>query len=156
MRRYVFGMAFLIGVLAGLRALTPAAATAWAVRLGWLNVTGPLALVGALPVVIVLTLLAIGELVGDKLPGTPARTALPGLSARIVVGAFTGACVAMGGGQSVVVGAVLGAMGGIVGAYGGYFVRTGLVKASNLPDLVVALGEDAVAIAGALWVVSRL
>jgi len=144
----------LIGLLAGLRALTPAAATAWAVHLGWLPLDGPLALIGWLPVAIVLTLLAIGELIGDKLPNTPAQTALPGLAARLFVGAVTGACVARGGGGSLGVGIGIGAIGGIVGAYGGYWARTGAVKALKLPDIVVALVEDAGAIAGALWVVS--
>ncbi|MEO6030049.1 MAG: DUF4126 family protein [Candidatus Binatia bacterium] len=148
-------MSLLIGLLAGLRALTPAAATAWAVRLGWLPLDGPLALIGWLPVVIVLTLLAIGELIGDKLPNTPARTALPGLAERIFVGAVTGACIGRGGGGSLAFGIVLGAIGGIIGAYGGDLLRTGAVKVTKLPDIVVALVEDAVAIAGALWVVSR-
>jgi uncharacterized membrane protein len=75
--------------------------------------------------------------------------------ARIAVGAFTGACVAQGGGRRVPLGVVLGALGGIVGAYGGYFARTGTVRALQLPDIVVALLEDAVAIVGSAWVVSR-
>ena len=52
-------LAFLIGLFAGLRSLTPPAATAWAVYLGWLKLQGPLALIGTLPAVIVLTLLAL-------------------------------------------------------------------------------------------------
>lgn len=147
-------VAFLIGLCAGLRALTPAAATAWAVHFGWLELGGALSLIGALPVAIVLTVLAVAELVADKLPNTPARTALPGLTARIAVGALTGACIASAGGQGVVAGVVLGAMGGIVGAYGGYQLRTRLVTALHVPDVFVALLEDVVAIGGALWIAS--
>jgi uncharacterized membrane protein len=147
--------AFLIGFFAGLRSLTAPAATAWAVHLGWLKLQGPLALIGSLPSVAIFTLLAVVELVADKLPKTPSRTAPPGLIARIVTGAVTGACVAAGGGQGAVLGAVLGAAGGVVGCFAGYQVRTGLVKALGTRDLYVALIEDLVAIAGCLWVVSR-
>lgn len=149
-------MAFVIGCLAGLRALTPAAATAWAVRLGWLPLDGWLALIGSLPAVIVLSLFAAMELVGDKLPSTPARTALPGLAARLFVGAVTGACVARSAGRSAVGGVVLGLLGAVIGTYGGYFARTGIGKALGVPDLPVALIEDAIAVAGALWVVSHV
>jgi len=147
--------AFLIGFFAGLRSLTAPAATAWAVHLNWLKLQGPLALIGSLPSVAIFTLLAVVELVADKLPKTPSRTAPPGLIARIVTGAVTGACVAAGGGQGAVLGAVLGAAGGVVGCFAGYQVRTGLVKALGTRDLYVALIEDLVAIAGCLWVVSR-
>ena len=147
--------AFLIGFFAGLRSLTAPAATAWAVHLGWLKLHGPLALIGSLPSVAIFTLLAVVELVADKLPKTPSRTAPPGLIARIVTGAVTGACVAAGGGQGAVLGVVLGAAGGVVGCFAGYQVRTGLVKALGTRDLYVALIEDLVAIAGCLWVVSR-
>lgn len=147
--------AFLIGLFAGLRSLTPPAAVAWAVHLGWLKLARPLSLVGALPAVIILSLLAITELIFDKLPNTPNRTAPPGLIARIVTGGFTGACVSIGGGQSAYVGAALGAIGGIVGCFGGYHARAWLVKTLRQPDFNVALLEDLIAIGGSLFIVSR-
>ena len=147
--------AFLIGLFAGLRSLTAPATTAWAAHLGWLRLERPLSLIGSLPSVVIFTLLAIAELVADKLPKTPSRTAPPGLIARIVMGGLSGACVAAGGGQGVLPGAALGAVGGVAGCFGGYQARTRLVKALSVPDLYVALFEDVVAIAGCLWVVSR-
>jgi uncharacterized membrane protein len=83
--------AFLIGFFAGLRSLTAPATTAWAVYLGWLKLERPLALIGSLPAVAIFTLLAIVELVADKLPQTPSRTSPPGLIARIVMGGLPGA-----------------------------------------------------------------
>ncbi len=148
-------LAFLIGLFAGLRSLTAPAATAWAAHLGWLKLERPLSLIGSLPAVVIFTLLAVAELVADKLPKTPNRTSPVPLIARVVMGALTGACVAVGGGQSAVAGAVLGIVGSLVGTFGGYQVRTRLVKALGAPDIYVALLEDIVTIAGSLWVVSR-
>ncbi len=148
-------LAFLIGLFAGLRSLTPPAMIAWATRLGWLKLERPFSLIGTLPSVAIFTLLAIVELVADKLPKTPSRTAPPGLIARIVMGGLSGACIAAGGAQSALFGALLGIVGALVGCFGGYQVRTRLVKALGTPDIYIALAEDLVTIAGCLWVVSQ-
>jgi uncharacterized membrane protein len=79
----------------------------------------------------------------------------PGLIARIVLCGLSGAGVAVSGAQSIVLGAFSGVVGGIVGAFAGYEVRTRIVKALKVPDLVVALLEDVVAIGGGLFIVSR-
>src|SRR5690242_4456976 len=147
--------AFLIGLFAGLRSLTPPAAVAWAVYLGWLTLTRRMSLVGALPAVIILSLLAITEVIFDKLPNTPNRTAPLGLIGRIVTGGFTGACVSLGGGQSAYVGAALGVIGGIVGCFAGYQARARLEESRRQPDFNIALVEDLIAIGGSLFIVSR-
>ena len=153
---YVLLLAFLIGVFAGLRSLTAPAATAWGAHLRWLSLQSPLAWLGSWPAVILFTLLALGELVADKLPKTPSRTAPPGLIARVLLGGLSGASVYFAGSnQAIWPGAVVGAIGGIVGCLGGYQARTRLVKALGLPDFVVAVMEDLVAIGGSLWAVSR-
>jgi uncharacterized membrane protein len=147
--------AFLIGLFAGLRSFTPPAAVAWAVHLGWLKLARPLSLIGSLPALIILSLLAIAEIIFDKLPNTPNRTAPPGLIARIVTGGLTGACVAIGGGKSAFLGAALGSIGGIAGCFAGYHARVRLVKFLRQPDFNVALLEDLIAIGGSLFIVSR-
>src|SRR6185369_7401652 len=147
--------AFLIGLFAGLRSLTPPAAVAWARYLGWLRRARPLSLIGWVPSVIILPLLAITELIFDKLPNTPSRTAPPGLIARIVTGGLTGACVSVGGGRSAYVGAGLGVIGGIVGCFAGYQARKRIVKSLRQPDFNIALVEDLIAIGGSLFAVSR-
>ena len=147
--------AFLIGLFAGLRSLTPPAALAWAVYLGWLTLARPLSLIGSLPAVIILSLLALTEIIFDKLLNTPNRTAPLGLIGRIVTGGFTGACVSLGGGKSAYVGAGLGMIGGIVGSFAGFHARSRLVKSLRLPDFNIALVEDLIAIGGSLFIVSR-
>jgi uncharacterized membrane protein len=148
-------LSFLIGVFAGIRSLTPPAMVAWAVHLGWLKLDRPLALIGSIPAVAILSVLAVAELVADKLPNTPNRTSPPGLIVRILTGGIAGACVSSGGGQGAALGAVLGVIGGIAGAFGGYQARTRLVKALGSPDIYIAMLEDLVAIGGSFWVVTR-
>ena len=71
-------LALLIGVVAGLRSLTAPAVVAWAAFLGWIDLHGTWASwVANVITVVVLTILAVGELVTDKLPKTPPRTAPP-------------------------------------------------------------------------------
>jgi uncharacterized membrane protein len=152
---YVLLLAFLIGFLAGLRSLTPPAATSLAAHADWLKLPHLLSWVGSLPAAIIFSLLALFELVNDKLPKTPSRTAPAGLIARGVMGGFTGACVAAAGAQGIVIGALLGIAGAMAGTFGGYHARKGLVKATGAPDFVIAVVEDLVAIGGSLWVVSR-
>jgi uncharacterized membrane protein len=136
--------------------MTAPAIVAWAAHRGWLNLlNSSLSFMGSTPAVVVFTLSAVGELVVDKLPSKPRRTAGLGLIGRCVLGGLSGAAVAASGAQSIALGAVLGAAGGIVGAFAGYEVRTHLVRALKAPDFVIALPEDAVAIGGALLIVSR-
>jgi uncharacterized membrane protein len=152
----VLVLAFLIGIVGGLRSLTAPAVVAWAAHRKWLNLhDSPLSFMGSTVAVGVFTVLALGELVLDKLPSTPSRTAPGGLISRIAFGGLSGATVAAGGLQPIVLGAVLGATGGIVGAFAGYQARTRLVRAAEVPDFVIACLEDAIAIGGALLIVSR-
>ena len=149
-------LAFCIGVVAGLRSLTAPATVAWAAHLGWLYLhDSPLAFMGSVWAVALFTLLALIEFVTDQLPTTPARTTAVPLTARIVMGALSGACLGVAGGASLWLSAVLGAIGGIAGAFGGYQARLGLVRALHVPDFAVAVPEDLVAICLGLLIASR-
>ena len=86
---YVFVLALGIGIVAGLRSLTAPAVVAWGAHLGWLNLHGsPLAFMGSTTAVAIFSVLAIGELIADKLPMIPKRTAPAPLIARVVTEAF--------------------------------------------------------------------
>lgn len=153
---YLLLLAFSIGLVAGLRSLTAPAVVSWAAQRGWINLHGSaLSFMGSTAAVAIFTILAVVELVTDKLPSTPARTKPPGLIARVLLGGLSGAAIWLAGGQSAAMGACLGAAGGVVGALVGYQVRTGLVRALKVPDIVIALLEDLVAITGALFFVTR-
>lgn len=152
----ILALAFAIGVIAGLRTFTAPAVVCWAAHLGWINLHGShLAFLGSTVTVVIVTLLAIFELVNDKLPATPNRTTPGPLGARIVMGALCGAALAIGGGQGVPLGAIAGTVGSVVGAFGGYQARHQIVTLLKVKDFGVALVEDLVAICGALLVVTR-
>jgi uncharacterized membrane protein len=150
-------LCFLIGVIGGLRALTPPAVVCWGAYLGWLHFAGtPLGFIDHTVTLVIFTLLALGEIVNDKLPKTPARTSIPQLIPRALLGACAAAALAVSAGGGVVVAAILGIVGSLAGAFGGYNVRHAIVTKANLPDLPVALVEDLIAIGGGLLIVSRL
>lgn len=148
-------MAFLLGFLAGLRSMTPLAAVAWGARLGWLHLDGtPLTFFASAAAAYLLTALMLAELVADKLPRTPSRTQPGPFIGRIVTGGLAGAALLGGTGGSLALGALLGALGAVAGTLGGYRARTGVVRKLGVPDYVVALAEDAVAVGGACLILS--
>jgi len=71
------------------------------------------------------------------------------------MGALTGACVAAAGGQWAGIGAACGVAGSMAGAFAGYHARKRSAQALGVPDIYVALVEDLMCVAGALWVVTR-
>ena len=153
---YVFEVAFGIGFAAGLRAFTPPAVVAWAAHLGLLNLNNsPLAFMGTTIAVVIFSLLAVFELIGDLRPQTPKRTAPVPLVARILMGGLCGACLCAPSHQSLVVGAILGGIGGLIGAFAGYEIRRRLVAALNIKDIFIALLEDLVTIGLAYFFVTR-
>lgn len=151
----VYLLALLLGVVAGLRAMTAPASVSWAAYLGWLDLSGTwLAFLGSIWATVILTLLALVELVTDQLPTTPSRTVPVQFGARILTGALSGAAVGTAGG-SIVGGLVAGIVGAVVGTLGGRAFRARLASAFG-SDRPAALVEDAVAIGGALLIVSAL
>jgi uncharacterized membrane protein len=153
---YVVAFAFGIGFAAGLRSLTPPAIVAWAAHLGWLNLNNtPLAFMGSIIAVIIFSLLALFELFADLQPSTGKRTAPVPLIARIVTGGLCGACICGANHQSLVLGAILGGVGAVIGAFAGYEARKKLVATLNIKDAFVAVFEDLVTIGLACFFVSR-
>jgi uncharacterized membrane protein len=152
-----FLLSFLLGFVDGLRSMTAPAVVCWGAYLGWLHFAGTkFAFIDHRSTLIIFTLLGIIELVVDKLPNTPSRTAPVGLIARIVLGGASGVALATGAGVSVSVAGVIASIGAIAGAFTGYHIRRAVVLKARVPDLVVAIAEDAIAIAGGLLIVSHI
>jgi uncharacterized membrane protein len=151
----IYCWAFLIGVIAGLRSLTAPAAVSWAARLGWLHLENTwLAFMGYAATPYIFSVLAIGELISDKLPKIPSRKAPLGFGARIVTGALCGAAIGLASGAWMAC-LLAGIVGAVVGTLGGYEFRARLVQAIGGKDLPIALLEDAIAIGGAFLIVTR-
>ncbi len=149
-------LAFGIGVVAGLRSFTAPAVVAWAARLGWINLAGSsLAFMGSIWAAVIFTVAALGEFVWDQLPVATPRTDAPGLTARILTGLLTGACLGIAGNASPWLAGLFGATGAVAGAFGGYHARAGLVRALRAPDFAVATPEDLVAIGLGVLLVTR-
>jgi uncharacterized membrane protein len=151
----VYFLALLIGVIAGLRAMTAPAAIAFAAHFGLLNLSGTwLAFLGYRWTPWILLALAIGEWVTDQLPTTPSRKVPVQFGTRILMGAMTGGAVGVAAG-SLWIGAIVGVIGAIIGTLGGAAAR-GRMAAAFGKDRPAALIEDAVAIAAAVLIVLAL
>ena len=152
----VLALAFGIGVIAGLRSMTAPAVVSLAAHWKWLELgQSPLAFLSSAAAAYIFAAGALVELVVDKLPKTPPRTAAVGLIARVALGGLSGAALCAAANLSVVIGALLGGVGGVVGAFAGYAARKRLVSSLRVPDLVVAFIEDAVAIGIGFFIASR-
>ena len=140
--------AFQIGVIAGMRSMMAPALVSYK-----LSHKTPDPLPGSLlhfmtssKTSTTLAVLAGGELIGDKLPQTPDRTAFPQVSGRLVSGALSGAALTEADGQSLAYGAVLGTVGAVVGT----FARHWLTHEKGLPGSWVAVAEDLLALGAGL------
>ena len=148
----IYLLCVIIGIAAGLRAVTPLAAISIGAWLGWIDLSATWAgFLGNIIAVIILVVVAGLELVGDQLPKTPSRKETGPFIARVVSGALAGMLLGLPSGDWIV-GLVLGAVGGVIGTLGGYEARRWLAGQLKR-DLPAALIEDTVAIIVALAVV---
>jgi len=148
--------AFLIGIIAGLRAFMALAMVSLAAGFGWLHLDGsPLHFMGHIVTRVIFCFGALGELVNDKLPKTPSRKVPPQFIARIVTGSLSGATIGSSE-HSLIGGLGAGAIGAIAGTLGGAEFRGRLAAAIGDKDLPIALIEDIIAILGGLLIVSHV
>ncbi len=151
----VYGGAAVMGAVAGLRSMTAPAVVSQLARglpigsrsMGFLNSAVSMRTTVAL---------AVGELIADKLPFLPSRTKPPSLILRAISGALSGAAVCSAKKKSVVSGIVIGAAAAIGATYGAYELRKRAAKRLHVPDPVIAIAEDALAVGTGLLVLSRL
>lgn len=100
----------------------------------------------------ILTLLAIGELGGDKLPRAPSRRSPAGFTARLVSDALSGAAIGYVG-DIWMAGLAAGVVGAVIGTLGGHAIRMRLSAAIGR-DWPAALIEDAIALGGATTIIA--
>jgi uncharacterized membrane protein len=145
----------LLGISTGMRTMTATAVLCWFAWLRILPQGGWAFWAANLVSVIVFTLLAVGEYVGDTLPSTPSRTRLPLVLGRVAFASLVGALAAHGTAEPAAGGIVFAVIGSLVGTYGGYHLRmSGSRRVGR--DLPVALSESALALGLALYAAFRL
>ena len=131
-----------LGWTAGMRSMSPLALLSTALA-GRRRLRQPAKTLGSPLVRRLLTAAAAGELIADKLPGMPARTAPPALAGRVVSGALLGAAVAAARRASPVPAVFAGMAGAVASSYAMVRLRRAAGEALDLPDPAVAMGEDA-------------
>jgi uncharacterized membrane protein len=137
----------LLGLVTGLRSMTPMAVLCWFAYLGHLPVEGTWASWTAkLATAIVFTVLAVGEFIADKLPKTPDRSSPGPLAVRLIFGGLIGAIVAAGLNGAGIEGVILGVLGALIGTFAGFLIRREIVMRLQCQDWPVALVEDVSAI----------
>jgi uncharacterized membrane protein len=142
----------LLGFATGLRCMTPIAVLCWFAYLGHLPVHhGWASWTTNLIAVILFTVFALGEYVGDKLPNTPNRTSAFPLTARTVFGGLVGAIAARALHGATLEGILLGVFGALLGTFAGYHIRREIVSSTGWPDWIAAFTEDAFAILAAVF-----
>jgi uncharacterized membrane protein len=148
----VIVLALLIGVIAGLRALTAPAVVAWGAFLGWIDVEGKWSEWIAHPITVtVLTVFLLVELVTDQLPKTPSRKTAPQFITRLIMGAFAGAVIGSAFFHTFsAIGA--GIIGAVLGTLAGAEARSRLASARSGQDRPGAILEDVVAVGGGFLV----
>ena len=133
-------LVFLLGLLSGVRTFT-GPAVLWIMRYGS-------------PWAYVLSAAAVFEYFYDVHPKAPPRTSISNIIARLLSGAFVGWWAAVASGVSAPLGAITGAVGACVGAYGSLAVRRRCI--TLMGNVTSGLLEDVAAIVAAVAIVARL
>lgn len=142
----------LLGVATGLRAMTPMAALCWFAYLGYLPVDDTWAAWTArTAAVVTFTVLAVAECVADKLPLALNRISLGPLLVRLVFGGLGGSVAATAMDGPGVEGVLLGVLGTLLGAYGGFMVRRDLCEKISCSIWRIAAVEDIISLLCAIF-----
>lgn len=145
--------AFVVGFATGLRAFTPIALLSWVAVWGWMPLGGSrLAFLGTTVGGTIVAVLAVGELIGDKLTITPSRLTPGPLGGRVIMSSLAGVALAIGAGQWWILGMVGGAVGSIAGAFSGFHVRRAIVRGLGVADWLIAVLEDIITFSLVLFV----
>lgn len=154
-RSYIPALAAGMGAVAGMRSMTAPATIAWAARRGVIRLgNSPLVEVISGKISDKAIKLALTELIADKLPFTRDRIAPGPLATRILSGSACGAVLSTAADRPLMEGAIFGGLGALVGAFASYHLRKKLRR--EMPELTVALLEDALAIAAAAAIIASV
>lgn len=103
-----------------------------------------------------LALAALLELVGDKLPGVPARVAPLPLAGRVLSGAVAGFVIARASQRPPALLTALGAACAVAGTLGSYWLRKTATERLSSSSAYTGLVEDVLMLMGARVIATRL
>jgi uncharacterized membrane protein len=153
----VYAGAALLGTLAGMRSMAAPAVIGQMSKKGALDdVSGVLTVMKGSGFATVSSIFAAGEFIADKLPMIPNRTDAGPLLGRALAGGLSGAVVCSARKRSALAGAIIGAAAAVGAAYGAYELRKRIGKQFHLPDMAVAVAEDAIVGALGMALAARL
>jgi uncharacterized membrane protein len=99
----------------------------------------------------VLKVLALAELVGDKLPNAGNRIVPVSVIFRCSAGALAGASMYKSSGNNAFKGALLGAAAAFGSTFASFYFRKNLVKKTHIYDPVFGVVEDTLVLGGAVY-----
>ncbi len=152
------GLAAGIGLVAGMRSMVAPAIISRHLSSRKLRkrTSGAIAWLGNPTAARWLTIMAAGEMIGDKMPFMQDRIEPPALLGRMASGAICGAAVAGYRADSQVSGAVIGAGAAAASTYAAYHLRAAAGRHLPIPDPVTGAAEDALALYTGSCVTSAL
>ncbi len=150
----VYARAATLGFVAGLRSMTPLAWLSRTSKLDPVPTNAAEEMLDSPTARIVTSMLASGELIGDKLPFIPSRLKPGPLTGRLLIGGIAGMQICRRYHQPLLVGAILGAASAGAGSFAGSYVRSKLSASTKIPDFLLGLAEDGVAV-GLAWLAVR-
>ena len=140
----------MLGFATGLRSMTPIAVLCWFAYSSQLSADWA-PWISHLSLAIVFTILALGEIAADKTARIPDRVSPAPLTWRLILGGFVGAIAATSMQGAGLEGVVLGVIGALIGAFGGYMLRRDLVQKLDCKDWHVAVAEDMITILASIY-----
>jgi uncharacterized membrane protein len=152
----VYAGAAAIGAVAGLRSMTAPALISHLTRSALDSERSKLDFLNSMVSMRTTLVLAVGELIADKLPFVPARTKAPSLIIRAVSGGLSGAALCSAKKRSWFAGALIGAGAAIGASYAAYELRKRAGRHFHLPDPVIAIVEDGIAAGAGALVLSTM
>ena len=147
-----------LGVLAGMRTMSAPAITSHILshhNSGHLA-KSPLDFMQSEKVALGLKVLAVGELITDKLPSTPNRTLPLGIAFRCLSGSLAGASIYKATGKNALIGAAVGSVAAFGATFGSYLLRKNTVSKFKLSDPLIGAVEDVLVIGAGVGLASSV
>jgi uncharacterized membrane protein len=139
----VYGGAAVLGAVSGMRSMAAPAIVSRLAHTGLLPLDGSqIKFLGHRNSAKTMAVMALGEMIADKLPFIPSRTSVFPLVARAASGALSGTAFAKSRKRSVVLGGLIGSLAAVGATYGAYKLRKIAGEKLHLPDAIVAVAED--------------